>query len=214
MHLLDRLLIIDQPCQFMAKCFNNQLNQMFQLPYAYELKNTSEIAYDLSNLYIDNQHKMTTFDIKALYVKLPIRDIIQATKSCLYKQHIHPLIMQQTIALIHTILNQNYFQYNHYFYKSQTDIAMGSPLSSTATKSYLQYLEELLIKHWLESKHIIFYRRYVDDMIITHDQQKNTIEHINETLNQLNSHLTFTYTLEMDDTIAYLDLTIHRYTSC
>jgi hypothetical protein len=120
--------------------------------------------------------------------------------------------MLQTITLMHTLLSQNYFQYNHHFYKHQTGIAMGSPLSSIATECYLQYLEELLIKHWLESKHIIFHRRYVDDILIIYDQKQTTIDHINESLNRLNPHLSFTYTPEKDNSIAYLDLTISRNT--
>ena len=45
-------------------------------------------------------------------------------------------------------------------------IAMSSPLSSTLAEIYLQYLEELIIKHWIETNEILYYRRYVDDTII------------------------------------------------
>jgi hypothetical protein len=91
------------PAYRLAKFLNDQLTQLLQLPYTYVLKIASEIAYDLYNLCIDNQHRMTTFDIKDLYIKLPVCNIIQATKFWLYKQHIHPLTIQQTIVLMHTI---------------------------------------------------------------------------------------------------------------
>jgi 5-bromo-4-chloroindolyl phosphate hydrolysis protein len=74
----------------LEKFLTNQLTQFLQLPYTYALKNTSEVANELSNLHIDNQHRMATFDIKDLYVKLPIRDIIQATKFWLNRQHTQP----------------------------------------------------------------------------------------------------------------------------
>jgi hypothetical protein len=52
----------------------------------------------------------------------------------------------------------------------------------------------------------------MDDILIIYDHQQTTIGHINEPLNQLNPHLSFTYTPEVENSIAYLDLTIHRST--
>jgi hypothetical protein len=89
---------------------------------------------------------------------------------------------------------------------------MGSPLSSTMTETYLQYFEELLVKHWLESKEIIFYRRYVDDIFIIFDQRKTNIDMITNHLNKTVPHLEFTHTTEVNNTITYLDLNIQRNT--
>jgi len=50
---------------------------------------------------------------------------------------------------------------------------MGFPFSSTITKIYLQYFENIYIKQWLDSKEIVFYKRYVDDIMILYDQQKH-----------------------------------------
>jgi hypothetical protein len=158
------------PAYKLAKFLTNKLTQLLQLPYTFALKNTSGVDHDLSNLYFSNQHRMTIFDIKDLYVKLPIHDIILATKFWLNRKHVHPLLHNK-----HNVLNQNYFRYKHCFYKPQKGIAIGSPLSSTAAEYYLQYLEELLIKHCLEYKHDIFYRRYVDDILCLSSMTNNTI---------------------------------------
>jgi len=49
---------------------------------------------------------------------------------------------------------------------------MGSPLSSTLAEIYLQYFEELKVKHWMGMGEITYYRRYVGDIIIIFDQSK------------------------------------------
>ena len=49
---------------------------------------------------------------------------------------------------------------------------MGSPISSTIAEIYLQCLENIYIKHWFESKEILFYKHYVDDILIAYDQGK------------------------------------------
>ena len=119
-------------------------------------------------------------------------------------------LTQQVILLIDTVLSQNYFQYNHQYYKPDTGIAMGSPLSSTMTETYLQYFEELLVKHWLESKEIIFYRQYVDDIFMIFYQRKTNTDMINNHLNKTIPHLDFTHTIEKNNSITYLDLNIQR----
>jgi hypothetical protein len=51
----------------------------------YSTKNLKEVAQDLTNIQINNQHTMTTLDIKDLYVNLPIQDIHNITKFGLNK---------------------------------------------------------------------------------------------------------------------------------
>jgi hypothetical protein len=48
--------------------------------------------------------------------------------------------------------------------------------------------------------------------LVIYDQQLTSVDIINYALNQLNPHLSFTYTTETDNTIPYLDLTTHRHT--
>jgi hypothetical protein len=68
----------------------------------------------------------------------------------------------------------------------------------------------MLIKHWLETPEIIFYRRYVDDTLIIFDTTK-TNEHTTQNfMNSIHPLLLFTPTNEVENTITYLDLAIHQ----
>jgi hypothetical protein len=49
---------------------------------------------------------------------------------------------------------------------------MGSPISNTLAEIYLEYLEEIYVKHCLENKEITFYKSYVDDILIIYDQNR------------------------------------------
>jgi hypothetical protein len=79
------------------------------------------------------------------------------------------------MELIKVILNQNYFQYNDKYFKPTLGIAMGSPISSALVHTFLQYFEEIMVKHWMEMGEITYYRRYVDDIIIIIISNQNTI---------------------------------------
>jgi len=41
------------------------------------------------------------------------------------------------------------------------------------------------IKHWLDSKEIVFYKRYVDDIVILYDQQKRNEHTILQKINEI-----------------------------
>jgi hypothetical protein len=61
-----------------------------------------------------NKHmRLITFDIKDLYVNLPITGVLQTTKNWLNKAPNNPDTNKQTIVLLKTIMEQNYFQYNN-----------------------------------------------------------------------------------------------------
>jgi hypothetical protein len=87
---------------------------------------------------------------------------------------------------------------------------MGSPLSSKATELYLQYFEELIIKHWLGTNDIIYYRRYLDDIIIIFDQNKTDVTTITRHIYSFHPNLEFTPTLEEHNSINYMNLSIHK----
>jgi len=57
--------------------------------------------------------------------------------------------------------------------KPKHGIAMGSPISGIVAEIYLQHLEEMYMKHWIESGHIMYYKRYVDHIVIVFDHKKN-----------------------------------------
>jgi hypothetical protein len=67
---------------------------------------------------------------------------------------------------------------------------MASPISSTLAEIYLQYFEEIYVKHCFETKEIIFYKRYVDDILIIYDQNRineDTIYNMVNSIDRQNS---------------------------
>jgi len=69
---------------------------------------------------------------------------------------------------------------------------MGSPISNTVAEIFLQYLENTHLKHILESKQIIFYTRYVDDILMIYNTKYTTPETIHQHINKIHPNLQFT----------------------
>jgi hypothetical protein len=86
---------------------------------------------------------------------------------------------------------------------------MVSPISSTLAKIYLRYLEEKYMKHCLEHKDIIYYRRYVDDLLIIFNQSRINVDQILNFNDHIDDHLEFKIS-SVNNTLPNLDLSITR----
>ena len=83
---------------------------------------------------------------------------------------------------------------------------MGSPISSSLAEIYLQFFEELTIRHWMERGEISYYTRYADDILIIYDQNKTNEDSITNCMKNIHKYLEFTLTEEENNNINYLDL--------
>ena len=88
---------------------------------------------------------------------------------------------------------------------------MGSPISNTIAEIYLQFFEELFIKHWMEGGDILYCKRYVDDILIIFDQNKINENSVMNHMNDIHKHLAFKITEEENNNINYLELSIPRH---
>jgi hypothetical protein len=95
-------------------------------------------------------------------------------------------------------------------YEPDKDVAMGSPLSGTIAKIFLQQLEKTHIKHLMDSKHLIFYARYVDDILIVYDSTLTSATSIQHYMDTIHSNIKLNLTHETNDNISFLDLSITR----
>jgi hypothetical protein len=82
------------PSYKIAKLINKKRNSLLCLPYAYNTKNSQEIANELKRMQIDKQMKVIALDIKDLFVNLPIQGILTDTKFWLNRNIIDNELMK------------------------------------------------------------------------------------------------------------------------
>jgi hypothetical protein len=119
-------------------------------------------------------------------------------------------ITHQIIAMVETVLLQNYFIFQHKINQPEQGIAMVSPISGIVAEIFLQNYEDNYIKQFWENENI-YYTRYVDDIFIIYDETKTNPQIINTQINKIHNNMEFTPTHEEHNTINYLDLTIRRH---
>jgi hypothetical protein len=115
--------------------------------------------------------------------------------------------------MVNVILNQNYFQYDGKYFKATKGVTIASLISGFIAELYLQHFEESSIRHWLESREILYYRRYADAVLIIFYQTKTNEWAISMYMNIVHKHLEFKVKGEESKNIKYLDLSIYRHNS-
>jgi hypothetical protein len=76
--------------------------------------------------------------------------------------------------LLESVLQQNFFSFQNNTYQPEKGVSMVSPISNTVAEIFLQYLENTHVKYILESKQIVFYTRYVDDILMIYNRKYTT----------------------------------------
>jgi len=201
---------IGAPTHKIAKFMKEKLHEIIQPKHTYTLNNSALIAHFLNNLKCNKNTRLMTADIKDLYVNIPIKETINIINDKMKANRLDTQLRLQTINILEAILSQNYFQWDDSFYQPNKGVAMGSPISAIIAEIFLQQLEDTYIKHWLDSKSITYYARYVDDIFIIYDLHKTNGNQITNNLNKIHHNLTFKPTYELNKTINFLDLTISR----
>jgi hypothetical protein len=196
------------PTYKIAKFLVNKLHEHLHLKYHYNVKDSVSLANDLTKLKINEHHRMITFDIKDLYVNIPITETLEITKQLL-SEHNEEQITTQILMLLESVLQQNYFSFQN-TYQPQKGVSMESPISNTVAEIFLQYLESTHLKHILESKEIVFYTRYVGDILMIHNTKYTTPETIHQHINKTHPNLHFTPSHENNNSLCFLDLLLIR----
>ena len=122
------------------------------------IKDSSDLIRQLSCLSIPPESYLVTADVSSLYTNIPIKDCLTAIDLfCRSKECEFTALITE---LSRFVLSNNYFEADGTLYHQQWGIAMGTPMAVSVAVIYLARLEEPL----LASTHLIFYRRFIDDI--------------------------------------------------
>ena len=85
---------------------------------------------------------------------------------------------------------------------------MGSPISNTIAEIFLQHIENTHLKQLLDTKNIVFYTRYVDDILLMYDTKCINPNTVHKYIKQIHPNIQRNPTHENNNCINFLDLLI------
>jgi hypothetical protein len=119
-------------------------------------------------------------------------------------------MQQELLHWYDVITKQYYFTTNNDIIIQHDGLAMGAPSSGLIDEIFLLHMEHLHLAHLTHRHRIINYWRYIDDILLTFDANHTNIQVIVHDFNAIHPKLQFTAERERDNTLNYLDKSIHR----
>lgn len=170
------------------------------------IKDTKHLLILLKDLEIPPDSILVTMDVTSLYTVIPHEAGVSACREALQKSHIGPPTTEFLVSLLDLILTHNYFLFKEIFYLQVAGTAMGSNVAPSFANLFMESYEE----QWLlpmGANNIIFYKRYIDDLLIIWQGNENDLLSFFQSLNSLDSPIRMTLTYDRQQ-IHFLDITI------
>src|SRR5215469_2494160 len=198
---------INTPSYKLAKTFIPILTPLTTNQYS--ISNSYSLSHTLNNTHFHRSH-LTSFDIQNLFTNIPIQETINIIVNSLFTTPttiIHELNKTQFHKLLTATVSNSPFLYNNTLYTQLDGMPMGNPLGPTFANIFLSFHET----KWLDNCPIhfkpIFYRRYIDDLLIIFKEQSHTLPFLNY-LNSQHPNIKFTTEHENNGTLPFLDILI------
>lgn len=165
------------------------------------IKDSKSLINVIRNLRInDPDCWFITSDISNLYTNIP-SDSGPAIVADMVPNHSTLLK-----TLLRKILHNNFFEFNGQTYLQINGTAMGTNCAPNYANLYLVRFELPFINEFKES--IIFYGRFLDDILIIFDSRFN-LERFKESFLQMNPHLKFSFNTSQQE-MEFLDIIFYK----
>ena len=190
----------------LAKYLAKILSPLSKLEYTVD--STTDFIKSVRKMKIPAQHKVISFDVKALFTNVPLDYTINLIIKKIYDNHeINTNISRKEMKDFFILCTKNvHFSLDGQIYIQCDGVAMGSPLGPVLAGIFMVELDRTLIPQLCE--HMMLWKRFVDHT--TTSIKPTSIQYVINVLNSFHSNIEFTYEEEKDGQIPFLDVLIVR----
>ena len=161
----------------------------------------------LPDIKIDDNGVLVSFDVVSLFTAITVDKACEyITKKLEQDASRTNLDIDDITTLLQFALSNNYFVFNDIIYKQVHGCAMGSPVSPVVVNLCMEEIEESAISNSSVPQKI--WKRYVDDSFCIIG--KDNVSAFHDTLNSIDTNISFTIETECNGKIAFLDTPVSR----
>lgn len=200
---------VTSPSYKLSKKLIDIINSKTDFTPRFSIKNSLQLVDKIKDIKIPHNSILASFDVTNLFPSIPTQETISIVEKLMTRKNIDYLTKDSILTILKTCLSQNYFQFDYKIYSSDNGLIMGDPLSPILAEIFMDYFETKIMKHPL-SKNLLFWYRYVDDIIVCWKGTSRQLDNFFIYINNIHNNIKFTIELEKESQINFLDLTISR----
>ena len=154
---------------------------------------------------------MASLDVESLFTNIPLDETIDiVTKKVFGRKHkVKGISRRDFKRLLEISTKGTVFFFNGCYYRQKDGVAMGSPLGPALANAFLAHHETVWLEECPLSFAPIFFARYVDDIFILVRANEHVAK-LAEYFSSKHANIRFTYELEANNTLPFLDVTVFR----
>lgn len=195
---------IASPTEKLSKWLVSEFNQ-YNEPMSFSTKNSYDFIDKIKDVQLDPTEVLISFDVTSLFPSVPMEYTLDLLEIWLEQEGVSKEKIHSYRCLTEHCIKENYLLFDGLYYKQLDGLAMGNALSPFLANLFMAHLETDLTQHQIFPR---VWWRYVDDVFSV-----VKIDKISEVLNLINSQhqsIKFTYELESNQKLPFLDLMIIR----
>ncbi|XP_062705479.1 uncharacterized protein LOC134287552 [Aedes albopictus] len=184
--------------KFVGKIFQRSLVSK------YNIRDSFEFCEFINNVTLPDEHVLISLDVKVLFTSLVMSSII--TKWDEIKPNTN-ICLDLFLEIVEFCIDSSYFRFDGQHYEQVFGTAMGNPLSPYIADWVMETLLDTVVR--MLQIPLPFIRKFVDDLITAIPLSQ--LKHVIDTFNSYDIHIQFTYELEVDNKLPYLDMLLTRH---
>ena len=162
---------------------------------------TEKVSRQLKDIELSDDETLISFDVTSLYTNVPVKESIKVCADLLFDKVSIQGIDKDTFITLAELACCNVVFSTHRGYMVQREgLAMGSPPAPHLANGWLSTFDSMI------QGNACLYERYMDDVLSA--VKKDSVDEQLELINSLHPCLQFTYELEIDGQLPFLDMLI------
>ena len=159
----------------------------------------------------DHRLIMASLDVESLFTNIPLKETIDIVTKKVYgrKRKVKGIWRSDFRKLLLMSTQGTVFYYNGHYYRQKDGVAMGSPLGPALANAFLCHHEASWLDQCPLSYAPIFFARYVDDIFVLIRSQDHIV-HLANFFSSRHPNIKFTYEMEVNNTLPFLDVNVYR----
>lgn len=190
--------------KFLCAWFKTMTNFIPQ----HAVKNSFDLIERLDKLEnVPYTARLTSFDVVSLYTRVPKQPAIKRMLIILEESKVDIETIKEFHELLRLCLDTNVCQFQGKIYQFKDGLQMGNPLSPLVADVFMDGFEAHAFQNSPQMVDVLFWARYVDDIICIYNCNATCLQAFLDTLNSYHPNIKFT--LEVGgNNINFLDLSI------
>lgn len=190
----------------LSKWLANELKPLIGTISTSHIINTEHFLQKIRPYQLSN-YNIVSFDVTSLFTNVPIDYTLMLLEQYIIQHNIKFTIPFDIIKkLVNLTLDHAYFQFENNYFKQNSGLSMGSPLSPIFSNIFMELIEV----HFILPNPIcqqMIWLRYVDDIFAIIPKENNTTQIFNF-INNIHPKIKFTIETPIDNKIPFLDILI------